>query len=190
MKLGNLFNLKYITKPNVSLTKALLVFYVIFASQFTRGLYSGQLTDFLSSNRNAQHLVGLLLMLVIIMDFGGVKDPAVAIGYSLLAYVWFIMTTKMDLQWSMMILGLLIVGFLYESQLEDKEICVDMDDAVTDEDKKKIKKCHKRDKTYIGVAILVVTVIGTAIYLMKKREQYGGNFDIDKFVLQGRNRKY
>lgn len=190
MKLDRIFNMKAISNKNISMSTALLIFYLIYAQQFTQGLYSGQLTDFLSSHRNIQHAIGYSTMLIIVMEVGGVHYPQAAILYSAIAYLWFIMTTKMDLQWSLAMIALLVVAFIYENQMEDKEMQLEKDDAVEDEDLKRIKKAHKKHRTIIGLSISCITIIGMLMYFSKKQEQYGGNFDMDKFVLGGRNRKY
>ncbi len=187
MKLDRIFNMKAISNKNISMTTALLIFYLIYAQQFTQGLYSGQLTDFLSDNRYAQHAIGYSTMLIIVMEVGGVHYPQAALLYSALAYLWFIMTTKMDLQWSLAMIALLVFAFIYENQMEDKEEQLEKDEAVEDEDLKRIRKAHKKHRTAIGLSLLCITIIGMLMYYNKKKGQYGGHFDMDKFILGGKS---
>ena len=58
-----------------------------------------------------------------------------------------------------------------------------------EEDKNKIKNRHNNDKMTYVIAILLITIIGTALYYNKKKVQYGGNFDSMKFML-GKGMRY
>src|SRR3972149_11308430 len=115
----NFFNLKYKTKPNIqtiSLSKALLIFYVLIG---TKELYNGQFKDFLKS-RTGQHMMGFLTMLILITWVANIYDPYYATIYSIIAYSWFILTTKLDIEWNLAIIALLTIGFFYESNMVEK----------------------------------------------------------------------
>lgn len=172
---------------DISLSKALLVFYLVIASGFTKDLYSGQLKDFVKENRFAKHIIGFIGMLIIINSLSGLNKSYEVIGYSLAAYLWFILTTKLDLQWNLAIILLLTIGYLYESELLNYESEAEKDKSLDQEDINRIKIKNKRIKQMILVSILVITVIGTILYINKKSTQYGGNFDVAKFFLDGRN---
>lgn len=180
-------NLKLLGNPSISLAKALLLFYVIIASNFTKELYSGQLKDFLSSNRYAQHIMGIISMLVLIGIIGGVTNVKQLIVLSIIAYLWFILTTKLDLKWNIAIIGLLLIGYLYENSLLDKEKQLEKDPSLEKKEKKIIKKKYYDTKLIIFISILVITVIGSVLYYNKKIDQHGGNFDSLKFLVDGRN---
>jgi len=179
--------MKLFKHHNITLSKALLLFYIVVAGNFTKNLFSGQLKDFLEQ-RWAQHTVGFITMLIIVMEFAGISKPTSAIAYSIMAYGWFILTTKLDLHWNFAIIGLLIFGYLYEYKMDKKEIATKNDPVLDEENREKILKKHKSTKTIIAMSIFIVTVLGTAQYLFKKKGQYGGGFDLDKFILNGRNK--
>src|SRR5690349_14974604 len=147
--IDKIFNMQYYANSNISLIKALLFFYLIIALNFTRNLYSGQLIDYLSNNRFIQHLIGIILMLVIIVEIGNVRDPYTAIFYTILAYLWFVLSTKLDIYWNLAILGLLVFGFLYENLLVEKEIKSLTDESLEEKDKINIKEKNNKIKTYI-----------------------------------------
>jgi len=187
---GKMFNMNYISRSNVSISQALLIFYVLIASHFTNDLFAKQFKKFLSGNRIAQHVIGFITMLIIIINVAGIQDTKPAILYSLIAYVWFIFTTKLDLQWNMIIILLLLFGFLYENQLAKKEKSSATDKALTSEDIKNIENKHNRYKTYLVISVMLITLTGTILYANKKWIQYdgenqsgGGQFDLIKFFL-------
>ena len=79
--LDNFFNLSYLGKSHISLSKAVLLFYLIIGNNYTSELFSGQLTDFIKENRYAQHLIGYLTMLVVVNSFAGVTDTKKSLIY-------------------------------------------------------------------------------------------------------------
>lgn len=187
---GQIFNMNYISQSNISISRALLIFYVLIASHFTTDLFAKQFKKFLGDNRIAQHVIGYITMLIIIMNVAGIQDTKPAMLYSLIAYIWFIFTTKLDLQWNMIIVLLLLFGFLYENQLLKKEKIALTDKALNSEDIKKIGEKHNKYKTYLVIAVMLITLVGTILYANKKWSQYdgenqtgGGQFDLVKFFL-------
>lgn len=178
----NVLNLNYMGRSSISMSKAVLLLYLIISNNYTDNLLSGQLREFIKNNRYAQHFIGYITMLVIINVLGGVSDPQMAALYSLIGYLWFIFTTKLDLSWNLLIIGVMVIALLYENTMMDKEIQSRDDQALEESDKKKIRNRHNRVKTLIIISILVITVIGTALYFNKKQVQYGGNFDSMKYV--------
>lgn len=166
-----------------SLLRALLLFYVLIASNFTGGLFSKQLRTFFEENRMAQHLIGFTMMLVIIMLIGGINNTYRAVIYSLIGYIWFILTTKLDVHWNVIIILLLLFGFLYESKLNEKERNIMSDSNLTEEEKQKIINNNFQYRMYFILAALLTTIIGSLLYLNKKVGQYGGGkFDLITYL--------
>lgn len=182
-------NLKYDTKPhisNMSLAKALLVFYVLIGSCCTKDLYSGQFKDFLKGSRSAQHMMGFLAMLVLITTVGGINDPYHSLSYTTIAYFWFILTTKLDIHWNLAIVALLVIGFFHENKMVEKEVQSEDDPVLEEEDLLRIKDKHNDNKMMIVILILLITFVGTVFYWNKKKTQYGHEFDPKKFIFEGR----
>lgn len=185
----NFFNLKYSTKPDissVSLSKALLIFYVLIAGSFTKELYGGQFRDYLKNSRSAQHIMGFLTMLVLITCVAGVNDPYHSLTYSTVAYFWFVLTTKLDIHWNLAIIALLVVGFFYESKMLEKETKSEEDPVLEEEDINNIKTNNNNKKSLIVMLVLIITIIGTVCYWKKKKAQYGPDFDTQMFLFKGR----
>lgn len=168
---------------NASLAKVLLIFYVLIASNFTPNLMGKQLRTFLSENRIAQHVIAFIMMLVLIIIIGNVNDIKKALAYSLLGYLWFIFTTKLDIQWNLIIVSALLLIFIYENNMIDKENMAEKDINLTQQEKLVIKQNNDQIKSFTIIGVIVVTLIGMYLYLIKKEDQYGGgNFDLTKFL--------
>jgi hypothetical protein len=180
--LDNLMNIKS-NNSIMSLSKTLLIFYVIIASQFTGGLLGKQLKDYIEQNRIAQHTIAFILLLVLINLIGGVDDMKKVILYGLIGYTWFIFTTKLDIQWNLIIIVLLIIGYLYESNFFSDEHILLKDQVLTLEEKDRLLTKNTQYRSYIVISILIITLLGTLFYEQKKGAQYGGGFSITKFLL-------
>ena len=181
-EIDKLFNINYLSQSNISLSRALLVFYVLIASQYTNGLMGKQLKTFFEENRIAQHIIGFIMMLVLIMQIGGVMEIDRALIYSIIGYVWFILTTKLDIQWNLIIIFMLLVGYLYESRMINKEDELKNDKVLTTEEKTNVITNNSNIKTYMVIGILIVTLLGTFLYSQKKQIQYGGSYNMLTFL--------
>lgn len=184
-----MFDLNYLYKHKMSLTKALFIFYLFIANNYTKELYSGQLTDFIKENRLVQHFIGFLTLVIIIMMTADVKDPTTAFIYGIMGYTFFIMTTKVTLEFNLVILTLLFLGFLYENILDDKEEMAYEDPVLTNEERKKIKKKNREYKEKIFYLIALITIVGMTSYLLHKRSEYGDQFSLSQFLL-GKGKRY
>ena len=167
---------------SVKLIAVMLLFYLIIASNFTKNLMSHQLTSFFEENRYAQHLIGFIMMLSLIMLISGINNIETGILYAIIAYFWFIFTTKLDIQWNIMIILLLFFGFIYESKLAEKDERVMNDASLSNEEKERIINEHNKYKVYLVFSVILITVIGSTLYANKKHIQYGGGFDIMTFI--------
>nr|QBK89137.1 MAG: uncharacterized protein LCMiAC02_02310 [Mimivirus LCMiAC02] len=188
--MSNIINKIFDTKlqSKITLSRALLLFYLIIGTGYIQNIYSGQLHDFIKNSRYTQHFIGMIIMLTLIIDYGGVKKFLPAVVYSIIAYSWFILTTKLDVKWNIAIILLMVLGYFYEFKMSKKEVSAKSDQALFKSDKKKIKKNHNNIKTVIVVSILAVTLLGTVQYLSKKKVQYGGDFNPITFLFEGRQK--
>jgi hypothetical protein len=169
---------------NMMLTRVLLIFYIIIASNFTDNLVSKQLKTFVQENRFAQHLIGFIMMLSFVILIGGVTNIEKGILYAVIGYMWFIFTTKLDIQWNIIIIILLLFGFIYETKLSEKEMEILNDASLTENQKNIIINDQQKYKIYTVIAIIATTVIGTFLYTNKKVVQYGGSYDIITFLFE------
>jgi small-conductance mechanosensitive channel len=179
----NLLNIQNINSNKMSLAKVLLIFYVIIASNFTNGLMAKQMREYIESNRLVQHIIGLILMIILVTTVGGVVDTYQAILYSVIGYIWFIFTTKLDIHWNIIIIVLLFIGYMYENSLEVKEEQIKSDPNVSEEIKEKIIQSDESTTKYIVSTVMLITIIGTILYSHKKHVQYGGGYNLFTYLL-------
>lgn len=171
----------------ISIPKALLIFHLWLISSQATGLLGTQFKDFIKENRYFQHIFGYVLMLTIIGEFDKIHDPFKLMWYTSLAYVIFILFTKLELQWNLAILIMLTIGYLYDIYIKGKMKRLKEDPVIESEDLGKNKSNNNQMRNLIFATIVVVASIGFAFYIQRKNVQYGDNFDMTKFLFADRN---
>ena len=100
---------------------------------------------------------------------------------SLIIYVWFILTTKLDLSWNIGVLVLLTIFFLYESKKSSEYKLLLKDYNLTKEKKKELLDHYATLQKYMLTAIFGITLLGTFFFAENKTVQYGGGFSYFNF---------
>ena len=172
-------------KSKLSISRLLLEFYLLVGANYVANLYSKQMGNFIKDNRYVQHIIGFLLMFVLIANTSKLKKQTNIFLYAILGYTLFIFSTKVDLPWNIAIVGLLLIGYLYEHKMKNKEKDSEDDQALEDVDRKRITKKNNFNRLVMIVSIAIVIIIGASMYFNKKKTQYGDQFDMTKFVFDG-----
>jgi hypothetical protein len=173
---------------NFSIGRIVLLTYVILASQYCSNLFSHGLKEAIESNRMVQHLILLILIMALMIIFGNPlkveftnNDQFNIIIMTLLVYVWFVMTTKLDLSWNVAILIILTIYFLYESKKVSDYKIILSDPNLDASKKKELFDSFDNLQKYLLVTIFGVTIAGTFLYAGEKQVQHGGGFSFYKF---------
>lgn len=162
---------------------AIILFYLFASDTYTNDLISKQLRNFLDKNRYAHHIIGILFMVYVYTLVSKIDNIKEIIAYAFFTYVLFVLTTKLDLQWNIMLIIVMIIGFLYNYQFENKLKEKMADVSLDSEDIQRMKKEHRKKMLYVLIGMTVITVIGVSLYSNKQKIQYGGGFSIDRFFL-------
>jgi predicted negative regulator of RcsB-dependent stress response len=146
-------------------------------------LMSKQMREFINTNRIAQHIVGFTTVLILIDWKFKQIDFINSIIYALIIYSLFVLSTKMDIHFS--ILFLILLGFLYynDRQTDKKIMSLEFDKILDKDERDKIVKVFTSNKIFLIVLGLIGLTIGTGLYWRKKDGQYGGNFSWNKFLI-------
>jgi hypothetical protein len=163
------------------LAKILLIFYLLIASGLTENLMAKQLKEFIISNKIAQHIIGFVTMFSLIIIFGEI-DTKSGLIYAILGYILFIITTKLDLHWNIIILIILIFGYMYENDIDIRENEMMDDKNLTKEKKEEIIERNNRTKLILIGGITIISIIGTIFYSYKKHIQYQNSYDPISYI--------
>jgi hypothetical protein len=173
---------------NFSVGRIVLLTYIILASQYCSNLFSHGLKEAIESNRMVQHLILVILIMALMIVFGnpfGVEftnnEQFNIIIMTLLVYVWFVMTTKLDLAWNVAILIFLTIYFLYESKKVSDYKIILADPNLDSLKKKELFDSFGNLQTYLLLTLFGVTLTGTFLYANEKQVQYGGGFNMYRF---------
>lgn len=168
---------------SISLTKFLMVFYILIATNNASNLMAKQLQEYIKDNKIIQHIIGFMALVILITLFAGPIDTKDALFYGIIGYAWFIFTTKLDIHWNIIILILLFIGYMYENNMNIRIIEIKSDKNLTHEKKQSLIKDISHIRNWIVGGIMVVTLTGTLFYSHKKHEQYGGGYDVFTYIL-------
>ncbi len=173
---------------NLSIGKILLIAYIIISSSYCSNLFSKSLKHELETNKYVQHLILILLIMSLLIVFDNPFRAELSSNHTinmiiltLLVYVWFILTTKLDLAWNIGIIILLVIYFLYESKLTNNINLKLSDTNISDDNKKKIMSEFVRINNYVLLILFGFTLMGTFFYSSEKQVQYGGSFNLMNF---------
>jgi len=169
---------------NLSIIKLVLLFYVLASSNMVSPLLSKQFRELLENNRVAKHVVGLSTMVsLLVITNEGQLDTLRILIYSIIAYMWFIFSTKLDLHWNVIILLSLLGAYLYENSLRAKELQMMSDNTLTEEQKNKIREHNSKMRLVLLASLFGLTLFGLFLYSHKKEGQYGGGYSLTNFLL-------
>ena len=173
---------------NLSIGKVLLLTFIIISSSYCSNLFSNGLKNALETNRYAQHIVLIILIMSLMILFGNPFGTKLSTNHAfnimiitLLIYAWFILITKLDLSWFIGIIILLAIYFLYESKITYDINQQLNDNLVSSETKSQIVNTFINTNNYVLMTIFGITVVGSLFYGGEKQIQYGGGFSINKF---------
>ena len=123
-----------------SIIKVLALYYLILLNPLSTNLISKSLKNYIEDNRMSQHLISVITLFVLInLLYGNKTDNSNIYLITAICYIFFVLTTKIEVQINMIIIFSLIVIYFYESIIENKNIQTDNDNVLSDEEKQRIK---------------------------------------------------
>lgn len=162
---------------NHQLTKGLLIFYLALAGNYLGDLFSPQMQRLFDKNRWVKHIIGLTTMSVSVVYGAGITEMNRMVAYTVVCYVMFLLSTKMDVQWNMLLLALLLAGYVIDNNRSN--LIGDAEDS--EEAAAQISKYNK-EQDRILMVMLVVTLIGTALYARRQSVEHGADFNLIKYI--------
>jgi hypothetical protein len=174
--------IKNIADENMSIIKVMVMFYTLNLLT-TSPLLSKQMTEFMGQNRMAQHMMGLITLVVLITLTQQNLSYAQIFMYTMICYIWFLFMTKMDIQLNILVLLILVSLYMYDYSIKSKKIKMNGDPVLSNDEVNKINKKNVYSKYYALLLLMAITFIFTSMYSQKKHEQYGGGYSMTKFLL-------
>lgn len=175
---------KFDNNHSIGISKILLLFILLVASPNTNTLLSKQMKDYIDENRYVQHIIAFLMLLVVIdISYPSIEFYKLII-YSIIVYLLFLGSTKLDLHWNITIFILLFLSFIYENKIDSNEDDM-LDDPYLDNDTKMDILRNNRYFKYGTMTLIVFLIsLGTYFYNDRKMVQYGGSYNFMKYLFE------
>lgn len=169
---------------NTSVTKILLLFYILVGNSLLQPLLSKQWVTAVKDSRIIQHIIGITTMLALaILVSGETEDYTNLILYAFIGYIWFLFSTKMDIHFNVMIMVLLLGNYIYDNHLKNDNKRI-FEDKILNEDIKNFLILRNNERSqYVMFSLMALIVCGMFMYSDKKEVQYGGSYSFVNFLL-------
>lgn len=157
---------------------AVFVFYLLLSSGFQVPLFPCRVQRVFNDSQSLRHVLGFLTMtfFVVLVNSKNKLNVTQLFLISSVAYLWFMMTAKMNVySWFMMIfvLGIVFVLQVYKDHQEEES---------SEEAKAKIENATKAQQI-LSYVVAALTLLGFVIYMGEKRIEYGDSFEFGTFFL-------
>lgn len=156
--------------------KGIFLLVLAVAGNFVAETLGCKTQKLLSENMYAKHLVILLILYFAIGFTSGdvPQHPIVVLKMAVGIYVLFLLFTKMDLGFTLIVFGLLALTYINST-------FIDYYKKVTPEEEKKIELLEKIHKIMYG-SMTILIVIGFALYFRKQYNDYYKTWSTPKFL--------
>ncbi len=166
---------------NVSPIKILMFFYLLLMANLLSTKLNAHLIENINNNKILKHIlifVTIIVLLTVIYSDLNIYDLII---YGFIIYFVFILSTKMNKNYIMGILLLLVIFYLKDYYNKQKMIIIAKDHTINGIDKeKKIENLNKQNMT-MNIIFGLLVVGGSLLYDDKKYAQYGGGYSLQKF---------
>lgn len=168
--------MKEIAKDIISsLPKNIFVLYLIISGNFLANLFGCRTQEALGNKMWLKHFLGFMTMFffVVLVDNNSKRrgSPHTQLLYTLLFYLVFIITTRMDYKWWVVFIVSLAIVYILQVYKESDD---------TDE---KEREQYELYQTYLTYTTAFVILFGFIIYYGRKKLEYGEKFNHYTFLL-------
>lgn len=157
---------------------AVFVFYLLLSAGFQIPLFPCRVQKVFTDSQSLRHVLGFLTMtfFVVLVNSKNKLNVTQLFAISAGAYLWFMMTAKMNAYaWFMMmfVLGVVFILQVYKDHQEEEK---------SEEAKARIEAANKGQEI-LSYVVAGLTLLGFIVYMGEKRVEYGDGFEFGKFFL-------
>lgn len=166
-----------------TLLKVFLIFYILIGNSALQPLLSHQWNKLIEKNRIAQHVVGLTTMIALVALVADHTNIGDIVFYGSSIYLLFVLSTKMDIQTTIIMMIIVLLGYMYEKSLCHEEKQVIDDKVLTENEKELMFNANNNKRMMVFFALLATMITGIIVYSNSKTVQYGGGYSLWNFLL-------
>lgn len=159
---------------DLEFNKSLFLLFLVVSGNYIGELLGCKTQKLLSENIFMKHIVLLcLIFFTINLISDKVPHPFEIAKKTLLLWLFYLILTKMDLKFTLVVLFLLFSLYIFDEYQNY------LDKNKEEYDKEKYDKY----KLYLQYLIMCLMIIGFVSYFLKQKKEHRKNFDIVKFLL-------
>ncbi len=167
----NIFDIKY-----------LLLLYLVQLTSLTNNTLGKQLKEYIYSNREIQHIINLTFLMVLISILDDSRTFNNLVISSIVIYLFYLFSTKLDLQYNLILLGIIIAYYFYKKSLDNQIARIQRDTDINFDLKQSLVNNDLNKEKMIEYGLIGVLFYFVYVYLSRKTVQHGGGFSYGKFL--------
>ncbi len=167
----NIFDIKY-----------LLLLYLVQLTSLTNNTLGKQLKEYIYSNREIQHIINLTFLMVLISILDDSRTFNNLVISSIVIYLFYLFSTKLDLQYNLILLGIIIAYYFYKKNLDNQIARIQKDTDINFDLKQSLVNNDLNKEKMIEYGLIGVLFYFVYVYLSRKTVQHGGGFSYGKFL--------
>jgi hypothetical protein len=172
MDSGNIYDIMYI----------LTYIYIFQLHNFSKDIIGKQLREYISENKSTQHIINFIVILVLISVFDRERSITELLKDTTIVYFFYLLTTKLDLQFNIIILFGILFFYFYKREIDIKEKRILNDFELDNQIKSSLIKNNNKKMQLFQFSLAGLIVFFSFFYFNRKNIQYGGDFSYKKFL--------
>ncbi len=156
--------------------------YIVQLQSYSKDILGKQLREYISENKTAQHIINFILILVLISVFDRERSITELLKDTTIVYFLYLLTTKLDLQFNIIILFGILFFYFYKRETDIKEKRILNDYELDNQIKTSLIKSDNKRMKLFQFSLAGLIVFFSFFYFNRKNIQYGGNFSYNKFL--------
>tara|TARA_Y100000589_G_C26900137_1_gene525912 strand:+ start:126 stop:719 length:594 start_codon:yes stop_codon:yes gene_type:complete len=171
------------------LVKQLFFFNLIVAGNYIGETLSCNIQKLFRENVYARHTLGLMTMyfFVVFVDNKHAYSPFQTLYITLALYIWFLLISRTDKKYTIIILSLLFLIYVIN---HSKEYYKDHSDDHNTNISPNQLKFIKITTNILFITAIILTVYASILYLGEKKIEYKKNWSIPRFIFGTQNCKF
>ncbi len=167
----NIFDIKY-----------LLLLYLVQMTSLTNNTLGKQLKEYVYSSREMQHIINITFLMVLISILDDSRTFNNLVISSIVIYLFYLFSTKLDLQYNLILLGIIIAYYFYKKSLDNQIARIQRDTDINFDLKQSLVNNDLNKEKMIEYGLIGVLFYFVYVYLSRKTVQHGGGFSYGKFL--------
>ena len=160
-----------------------MALYLVQLTSLTNNTLGKQLKEYVYSNRIIQHIINVIFLIVLISMLDDQRSLTNITISSFVIYIIYIFSTKLDLQYNLLILTFALFYYFYQREVNRQIQRINNDNEIDTNLKNMLISMDENKEIIFGTGLLLVLAYFVYTYVSRKSVQYGGGFSYTKFLM-------